>query len=197
MRIPRQTIVIGVLSVFVLILAFAVYVKLTFQINLTPLTQALREVQRSLPAGKIDTLDQAARAGTLSWRKVDYRSVGLPREEAKLLELRHAIDYFTQSFGQPPVSVEDLSRFLTLPQVSSNQKRLYQELIRSCQVSSLQNESYILNCDGWVLPSPSEIQELVKTFQVDTERFYVLPAGHVILFVPPPVTGKPFLEPHH
>jgi len=63
MKIHKRTIVIGILSVVVALLAIAVYVKLTFNVDVTPFTQVLNDIQKYVPANRIDALVREARGG--------------------------------------------------------------------------------------------------------------------------------------
>ncbi|MGA7839951.1 MAG: hypothetical protein WCA34_03485, partial [Candidatus Acidiferrales bacterium] len=172
LRTRRQTIAIGVLSMVVLLLAFSLHVKLTFRVEVTPFAQALKQIQYAIPVGKIDELYRTVTAGEVQWRKVDRGSAGSPKKEARLMQLHDGMYYFSLTFGHPPASIGEMSRFLTTPQVSQDQNDLYTGLIRDCQILNLRSDSYILNCDGWVSPSPSEFQQLAKVFDSETEKFY-------------------------
>src|SRR4029077_20211529 len=188
-------IAVWTLSILVLVsLAFALYVSYvlkTFNLRLPPLSAAEKTI-----ADEVGTLDQGMRDGTIAWRKADYTSVGFPDQEAKLLHLRSGIDFFTGSFGHAPSDIKDLARLSTVPGLSSNQKRLYGSLVRDCQILTMQTDSYILNCDGWSPPSSLQIEQWTRTVDRETEKFFVM-QGHVILFVPPPVSGKPLVLPSH
>jgi hypothetical protein len=191
MKLSRRMIVIGILSWLAMVLAIAIYVRLTFKIDVTPFAQLLNDIDRWVPTSRIDGLVREAQDGTIHWRKMDRTSVGSPKTEARLLQLHDSIYYFSLTFRQPPADIGEMSRLLTIPQMSPNEKALYQGFIRDCQIVNLRTDSYILNCDGWV-PPPSEIQQLVKAFDSETEKFYSI-QDHVIFFVPPPVSGKPTL----
>jgi hypothetical protein len=183
--------VVGTLWIAAL-LAIAVYVRLTFKIDFTPFVDVLDDIQKNVPANRIDEVVREAKNGTIHWRKMDRTSVGSPRTEARLLQLHDSIYYFALTFGQPPANIGEMSRLLTNPQMSPNEKALYQGFIRDCQIVNLATDSYILNCDGWVSPLPSELQQLVNAFDSDSVKFYSV-QDHVILFVPRSVSGKPLV----
>jgi hypothetical protein len=189
MRMRRRTIIVGTSLTFVALLALVLYVKLTFKINFKPLTEA-EKAQFTLIGKQIERLAQSARTGEIPWRRLDFSSVGSPEREAQLLQLRRAIDVYSLSHSQPAVRIEGMSSWLRAPQKYAYQKRVY-EALRECQILNLQVDSYILNCDGWVAPASPQLPELVGTFDRETEKFYLI-EGHTILFVPPPVSGKPF-----
>src|SRR4029077_242714 len=140
-------------------------------------------------AQEVKPLTDKARAGAFPWRKVDHTSVGSPQSEASLLQLRNGIDFFANAFGHPPAEAQDLARMSTLPKMSSNQKHLYQSLANDCQILTLQRNSYILNCDHWNSPPRPQIDDLVRSFDPETEKFYSL-QDHEVLYFPPAISGK-------
>ena len=184
----KRAVVVGALWL-AMVLAIAVYVRLTFKIDVTPFAQLLNDIQRWVPTSRIDGLVREAKDGPIHWRKMDRTAVGSPKAEARLLQLHDSIYYFSLTFGQPPANIGEMSRLLTIPQMSPNETALYQGFIRDCQIENVGTDSYILNCDGWDSPPPSELQQLVKAFDSETMKFYSV-QDHVILFVPPAVSGK-------
>ncbi len=129
-------------------------------------------------------------AGKMPWRKADYSSVGFPEKEAKLRELRTAIELSQIRFGRLPNNPAELLDMIKVSEIRSDEKREYAELARECQIVVLAPDSYILNCNGWKLPNKAELSRLVESFDPDTEKFYLV-QRHVILYAPSFVHGQP------
>src|SRR5260370_6208661 len=119
------------------------YVRKTFTLQIS--VPAIAEQARPI-GGEVDKLDKRAREGTIPWRAVDHSSVGYPQQEAKLLQLRSGIDFFSGAFGHLPTDIKEMSR---LPAQPANN---YESLIGDCQILTIGSDSYILNCDGWSSP---------------------------------------------
>jgi len=138
----------------------------------------------------LDKLSQGIRNGTVPWRKIDRSSVGFPEKEARLLMLRSEVDFFTVKFGHHPSQIGDLTRVADLPDFPANQAKVIKSLRKNCEIVNLEPDSYILGCDAFSSLSPSVKDELLKSFDRENEKFYDA-HGHVILYVPPPISGKP------
>ena len=146
------------------------------------ITENLKEATKQVPPG------------SAPWRKVDHNSIGFPSSEAELLELEGFVGVFEVSQRSLPAHSADL---LALERVAPRPPRVQarlNKLVKDCQLISLAEDSYILNCDGWTPPSGEALKPLVNAFDSETERFYNL-QGHVILYVPPFVKARPFSEP--
>src|ERR1700738_1105377 len=186
MRKPTKLImfIVAPLTLLFAYLGTSLYIQKTFRlrISIPVITEKASPI-----ASEINKLAKGARDGAVPWRAVDHSSVGHPQQEAKLLELRSGIDFFSGTFGRLPTDINEMSR---LPVRPANK---YEDLIKDCQILTLGPESYIVNCDRWSSPPPSQMGALVRTFGAETERFYVR-QDHVILYVPHPVSGP--LGPH-
>jgi len=189
MKKPTKILLWTLLALVLAYLAMWWYVSATFELRIFPLSAEDR-ARINLVAEELSKLAQGVSNGTTPWRQVDRSSVGFPLQEANLVQLRNGIDFFAGSFGRQPSDASELPRLLTLPGMGWSQKHLYQTLAKECQILTLQPDSYILNCDGWNAPPWSHIGDLVRTFNREKEKFYAV-QGHVILFVPSPVSGKP------
>jgi hypothetical protein len=130
---------------------------------------------------KILALD--AKNGKQPWNKLDLSSVGVPGEEAKLLGLRHLIQVFEVGFGRPPKDASELQRrILEVAPINFAQRKVLEEDARDCAIITFQQNSYLLNCDGW--PRRDDPKFLVEHFDNETEKFYAV-EGHVFLYAPP------------
>jgi hypothetical protein len=130
------------------------------------------------------------KSGQVPWKQLDYSSVGSPKEEGVLLQLRRDLGAFEIMFGRWPTGIRELRRLNSAFEATLTQRFHREAIIRACRIVSVRSESYILNCDGWDPPEDHELQLLVGRFDPETEKFYAI-QGHVILFVPPFVKNKP------
>ena len=138
----------------------------------------------------LDKLSQGIRNGSIPWRKIDRSSVGFPEKEARLLMLRSEVDFFTVKFGHQPSQIGDLTKLADLPDFPADQAKAIKSLRKNCEIVSMEPDSYILSCDGFSSLSPTVRDELLKSFDRENEKFYDA-QGLVILYGPPPITGKP------
>ncbi len=135
---------------------------------------------------QIEAVASGVKAGKIPWRTVDYRSIGFPEQEAKLLQLRRWVDAFEVKFHRLPASVGDFSQLAA----SGDQRRRFRRFASQCQIVALESESYILNCSEWKFESRADLDHLVGSFPPATEKFYLV-WNHVILYVPPFVSNRP------
>jgi hypothetical protein len=166
-----------------------IYYVRTFKLRFTPTTPAEQARMDEL-SKNLDNLSQGIRNGTVPWRKIDRSSVGFPEKEAKLLMLRSEVDFFTVKFGHHPSQIGDLTRLDDLPDFCANHAKVIKSLRNKCEIVNLEPDSYILGCDAFSSLSPTVKDELLKSFDRGNEKFYDA-QGHVILYDPPPITGRP------
>src|SRR5260370_23497214 len=133
---------------------------------------------------QIDSLALDMKQGKAPWRKVDLASVGAPREEARLLWLRHLVQVFEVGFGRLPKDASELHQLILQVSPSFHQRKLLEEDARECGIFTFPQDSYLLNCDGWRTAEAKNLESLVERFDTETEKFYVV-GGHVFLYAPP------------
>jgi hypothetical protein len=142
-------------------------------------------------ASEIKPIETGLRGGSIPWRISDYSSVGFPKQEAQLIEMRRAVDFFHVKYGRLPEIPDDFLRLTTIPGIPSTNKNAFKEIANDCSILVLGEDSYILNCDGWKPWAPGEARKHAQNYDNRTEKFYTAD-NHVILFVPASITGTPF-----
>jgi hypothetical protein len=182
MRKLTKIVMVASVTMVCAYLGLSYYVQKTFKLRIS--VPAITEKGRVI-GDEAKKLGDEVRHGHVPRRPLDHKSVGFPRQEARLLQLQNSITLFSASYGHLPTDVGQLSS-LSVPPAD---KRSFDSLIKDCQILGLEPDSYILNCDGWTPPPASQITELVQTFDGEIERFYVR-EGHVLLFVPPSTSRR-------
>jgi len=141
-------------------------------------------IEASGVARTIDTLSQSIKEGKLPSMKEDFTSVGSPREEAKLIELRRFLQVFEAGFGRPPQNASELSSLATRSALSPEQRILAKRYASDCEIFTFPEHSYLLNCDNWQPTDIKDLQALVERFDTTTEKFYAV-QKHIFLYSPP------------
>lgn len=190
--LSKRTLELALLCIGILLLGFftlAAYSLRTFKLKFSP-TSTSEQARMGEISKTLDKLSQGIRNGTVPWRKIDRSSVGFPEKEARLLKLRFDIDIFFIKFGHHPPQIGDLTWLADLPDFPANQAKVIESLRKDFEIVNLEPDSYILDCDAFSSLSPTVKDELLKSFDRENEKFYDA-HGHVILYVPPPISGKP------
>lgn len=191
--------VLGVMVVSALVLyGVAMYSMRTYK--LPPITMTPEDKARVDALQKsIDAAADALRKGEAGWIRVDHSTVGFPEKEGQLVGARDAIETYFRMFHRLPHQLSDLLKIRT---ATLREKLAVAKIAWACELFPLTTESYILNCDGWKAPQKAKLEEMVRGFDRETERFYLL-ESHVILYVPPfvkgraPAIGQPGAEAQH
>lgn len=134
---------------------------------------------------QIEQVGHLVKSGAIPVRQIETSSVGFPAKERALLALRSDVEFFAVRFGHYPRQISELSHLSEFPDYPSRRERSTREPLRHCEIMNLETNSYILSCDNFSLISAAKKEELLKSFDGKTERFYAVPGG-VILYVPPP-----------
>jgi hypothetical protein len=149
-----------------------------------------RDARPTETAKVIDSLGQKIHEGELPSIKEDFSTVGSPTKEALLLELRRFMQVFEAGFRRPSKDSAELGRLITEGSLSKQQKSVIRREIRQCQIFTLPENSYLLNCDGWGSTDPENVNRLVQKLDKQSERFYIND-GHVFLYSPPLTSPSP------
>ena len=191
-RQSKKSLELALLCIGILFLGYFLYGAYslrTFKLKFSPATAS-----EQAPIGQIsrnlDELNKGIANGTVPWRKIDRSSVGFPEKEARLLILRSDVDFFSVKFGHHPFHIGELTQLTELPDFSADQGKAIQNLRKDCEIVNLETDSYILSCDAFSSLPLTEKNDLLKSFDRETEKFYNA-GGRVILYVPPPISGKP------
>ncbi len=134
----------------------------------------------------LQSISQKAAKGEIPSRKIDFSSVGHLEMESELLMLRHWMEVYEISEGSPPKQAIDLQRLVAGASLEAEQKKRIQNLIQDCQILMPNEDSYLLNCDGWRPKTVYDIQEFITRFDLETEKFYIQ-SDHVFLYGPAPI----------
>ena len=140
---------------------------------------------------EIKLIDTGLRTGLIPWRISNYSTIGFPKQEAQLIEMRRAVDFFQVKYRRLPEIPDDFLRLTTIPGIPSTNKNEFKKIANDCSILVLGEDSYILNCDGWKPWDPDEARNHVQNYDNRTEKFYTVDK-HLILFVPVRITGTPF-----
>ena len=191
-RLSKSSLGLALLSIGILFLGFFIYgtyvlktFRLKFSRSSAPEQSLMNDISKSL-----DDYTQAIHNGSVSWRNLDRSSIGFPDKEARLVKFRSEVDFFFVSFGHHPSQIGELARLTELPDFPADQRKLVQGLRSECEIINLGIDSYILSCDAFSSLSTTEKEDSVKSFDRGTEKFYNV-RGRLILYVPPPTSGKP------
>lgn len=135
---------------------------------------------------RLEHFQAGVKTGEVSWRRVDFTSVGFPEKEAVLRQLWDGITVFQLRFRRLPKTTRELAQLSTAPSAPRSGVRVdYKKLASECSMVSIAEDSFILNCDDWQPPPTLEkLGSLTKGFDRNTARFYVA-GDHVVLFAPP------------
>jgi hypothetical protein len=187
----KRALKITTLAICVLVLGYlliGVYTVKTFRLRFS--SPDASEGSRMAEIGKnLNELSRKVEKGDIPWRKIDRSSIGFPESEARLLTLRSAVDFFIGEFGHPPFEIGELDHLSELTGYPLDKLREIQNLPKNCEIVNLKTDSFILDCGAFSSLSTTEIDELLKSFDKETEKFYEV-RGQVILYVPPPMRGK-------
>lgn len=162
------------------------YVQKTFSLQISvPETSATAQ-----SIGKqVNTITDAVHNGTIPYRKVNLTSVGLPSGEARLLELQGLLENYEVVFGRPPQDVSELRQLKDGQSLTFIQRWHIEKIARECHIFAFPQDSFLLNCDSWPVPTSESAHSLVEGFDKETEQFYVV-GGHLFLYAPPPMSRK-------
>jgi hypothetical protein len=183
-KIASSILGVGVIVYFVTVW----YVSKTFRLDF-PLDKGSGPSLIDKIVNEAVKTNEGMRNGTIPWRKIDTRSVGMPEEEQKLLALNSAIEYFVLRVGSMPHNIDELLTLSTMQDYPKARRTLGRSMVKDCELVNTKPDSYLLNCDGLPIPREAEIQVLVLQFDSETERFYKI-GDHVVWYVPPEVHGK-------
>lgn len=174
--------ILGICLVYSFVIASLRYDK-TLGNGLGTMAESLNwhfdEIIRSIAAGK-----------PIQLRKVDLHSVGSPYTEFQLLEFRHWVQMYALSSGKLPERSSDLERTNREAWLKADQKKLIENIARKCQIFTLGNDSYLLNCDGARVQGLENAQHIVEPLGHEAERFQIVD-GHVFLYAPPLARAAP------
>jgi hypothetical protein len=172
---------VGVLIVLVIVIYGSLFgmIKTADFTTSSPALTAIRT--------QAETIGQKAKAGGIPWRKVDLSGFDSDPSAKEILETKGAVDEFELRQHRLPANSAELLSSLELVERNSGAA---ERIARDCQVVVLKEDSYILNCDGWSKPEPSQLTQILSSFEEETEKFYRI-HDHTLLYEPPLSTGKP------
>ena len=134
-----------------------------------------------------EIIGQKAKSGGIPWRKVDLSGFDSDPTAKELLETKRAVDEFELRQHRLPANSAELLSSLELVERNTNAA---ERIATDCQIVVLKEDSYILNCYGWSRPEPSQLKQIVSSFEEETEKFYRI-HDHTLLYEPPLSTSKP------
>ena len=164
-----------------LLLNYYVQKAFRLQISLPEITDKAQAIGR-----EADRAAAAIQKGAIPSRKANFKSVGAPQEELRLLSVLEEFQAFETEYGRAPRDASDFGLLATNTALPAERREAVLRYARECRILTFPGDSYLLNCDGWRPQTSEEIKALLGNFGNDVERFYLV-SGHVFLYAPPAV----------
>jgi hypothetical protein len=160
------------------------YIQKTFRLQLSFPGTTEESIRR-----KLDQTVAAVQHGVVPPKNANFKSVGSPREELRLLGLLEEFQVFEFQYGRIPRDASDFGLLVTNTALPVERREAISRYVRECKILTFPRDSYLLNCDGWSPQTAEETKALLKGFSNDVEKFYQV-GGHVFLYAPPAVASR-------